>query len=299
MYEEIIRVAEEQGCSATRDIPLAKYTSFKIGGPAALLVEPNSVDSLSAILKACRNSGVDPLVLGRGSNVLVPDEGVDNVVLLMGDAFSKIEYCGSSMVRAQAGASLINLCRFALEYKLGGLEFAYGIPGSVGGGIYMNAGAYGGEMKDVVMVVSYVDRDGNRGSWQGDEIGLGYRHSNFMGTDLIITSALFKLSHRDPDVIKSKMDGLMQRRRDKQPLNFPSAGSTFKRPEGYFAGKLIQDAGLMGYTVGGAMVSDKHAGFVVNRGGATAADVRALIAHVQETVRQQFGVVLEPEVRIL
>ncbi|MBQ9066736.1 MAG: UDP-N-acetylenolpyruvoylglucosamine reductase, partial [Clostridia bacterium] len=131
------------------------------------------------------------------------------------------------------------------------------------------------------------------------EIGLGYRHSNFMGTDLIITSALFKLSHRDPDVIKSKMDGLMQRRRDKQPLNFPSAGSTFKRPEGYFAGKLIQDAGLMGYTVGGAMVSDKHAGFVVNRGGATAADVRALIAHVQETVRQQFGVVLEPEVRIL
>ncbi len=299
MFETIRSAAEQSGCTVTADAPLKRYTSFKIGGPASLVVEPNSVDSLSAVLQACSKEGVRPLILGRGSNVLAPDEGIPNVVIVMGDAFSKIEYCGNGMVRAQAGAPLIRLCKFALEYKLGGLEFAYGIPGSVGGGVYMNAGAYGGEMKDVVMVANYVDYEGNRGSWQGEELGLSYRHSNFMENDLIVTSVIFKLQHRDPNVIKAKMDELMQRRRDKQPLDYPSAGSTFKRPEGYFAGKLIQDSNLMGVSVGGAQVSEKHAGFVINRDQATAKDVKDLIALVQKTVQENYGVTLEPEVRIL
>lgn len=299
MFEEILSTAEQNGCKVTRNADLSRYTTFKIGGPAALLVEPGSVDALSEVLKTCKKEGVKPLILGRGSNVLVPDEGIENVVIVMGENFSKIEYCGSEMIKAQAGAPVIRLCKFALDYSLGGLEFAYGIPGSVGGGVYMNAGAYGGEMKDVVLFVDYLDYDGNRGSWQGKELGFSYRHSNFMDSDLIITSVVFKLEHRNPDVIKSKMDGLMQRRRDKQPLDYPSAGSTFKRPEGYFAGKLIQDSGLMGKQIGGAQVSTKHAGFVINKGGATAKDVKDLIHFVQKTVKDKFGVTLEPEVRIL
>ena len=299
MYENIQRIAEEAGCLCTRFAPLSGYTTFKIGGPASLLIEPASVDSLSKVLRACSAEGVTPLVLGRGSNVLAPDEGIDNVVIVMGEHFSKIEYCGSEMIKAQAGAPVIRLCKFALEYKLGGLEFAYGIPGSVGGGIYMNAGAYGGCMKDVVLVVDYLDYEGNRGSWAGDELGLSYRHSNFMDGGKIITSVIFKLQKRDPEVIKQKMDALMARRREKQPLEYPSAGSTFKRPEGYFAGKLIQDSELMGKQIGGAQVSTKHAGFVVNKGGATAKDVKDLIAFVQKTVKEKFGVDMEPEVRIL
>ena len=300
MYDKVLIAAEKHGCKVTENAEMKQYTSFKIGGPADLLVEPNSIDALSDILKACKAEGIRPRIFGRGSNVLVPDEGLRGVVILMGEDFSKVEYCGNNMVRAQAGASVMKICRLALEYKLGGMEFAYGIPGSVGGAVYMNAGAYGGEMKDVVMVVDHMDYNGEKGSFQGaDQLGFSYRHSNYMEKDLIVTSVIFYLKSDNPDVIKNKMDGFMGRRKEKQPLEYPSAGSTFKRPEGYFAGALIQQCGLMGKTVGGAQVSEKHAGFVVNRGGATAKDVLDLIKLVQDTVKEETGVTLEPEVRIL
>ena len=300
MYETILAVAEAHGCKVTKQADMSRYTSFRVGGPAELLVEPNSTEALSGLLKACKQEGVKPLVLGKGSNVLVPDSGLKNVVLLLGEAFSKVEYCGNNMVRAQAGASLTKLCRFALDYSLTGLEFAYGIPGSVGGAIYMNAGAYGGEMKDVVMVVNHMNADGEKGSWQGKaELGFDYRHSNYMGADLIITSVIFYLEKGNPDAIKMKMDQTMARRVAKQPLEYPSAGSTFKRPEGHFAGALIEQCNLKGYTIGGAQVSEKHAGFVINRGNATATDILQLISYIQETVRKETGVNLEPEVQIL
>lgn len=300
MYDTVLSAAKQHGCRAETNAPMRNYTTFKVGGPADLLVAPDSSDALSDILKACRKDGIRPQIIGRGSNVLVPDEGLRGVVILMGEDFSKVEYCGSNMVRAQAGATVIKLCRFALDYNLGGLEFAYGIPGSVGGAVYMNAGAYGGEMKNVVMVVEHMDYNGEKGSWQGEkQLGFSYRHSNYMDADLIVTSVIFYLNHSDPDAIKLKMDGLMDRRKAKQPLEYPSAGSTFKRPEGYFAGALIEQCGLRGKIIGGAQVSEKHCGFIINRGNATANDIKELIRYVQDTVEKQTGVHLEPEVRML
>ncbi|MBO4445470.1 MAG: UDP-N-acetylmuramate dehydrogenase [Clostridia bacterium] len=299
MYESVINACRSCGVKYTENADMAKHTTFRIGGPARLLVEPNSVDSLEAILKACKAEGVKPIVLGNGSNVLVRDEGIDGVVIVMGDEFSKIEYAGNDLVRVQAGAKLVDLCRFALEYSLGGLEFAFGIPGTVGGAAFMNAGAYGGEMKDVVWVVNHIDLDGNRGSYQGSELDFSYRHSAYVDSDLIITSVIFHLEQDNAEGIKNNMDDVQRRRKAKQPLEYPSAGSTFKRPEGYFAAALIDECGLKGYSVGGAQVSEKHAGFVINTGGATAADVLALMDHVQKTVLEQKGVALEPEVRII
>ena len=299
MYESVINACRSCGVKYTENADMAKHTTFRIGGPARLLVEPNSVDSLEAILKACKAEGVKPIVLGNGSNVLVRDEGIDGVVIVMGDEFSKIEYAGNDLVRVQAGAKLVDLCRFALEYSLGGLEFAFGIPGTVGGAAFMNAGAYGGEMKDVVWVVNHIDLDGNRGSFQGSELDFSYRHSAYVDSDLIITSVIFHLEQDNAEGIKNNMDDVQRRRKAKQPLEYPSAGSTFKRPEGYFAAALIDECGLKGYSVGGAQVSEKHAGFVINTGGATAADVLALMDHVQKTVLEQKGVALEPEVRII
>ncbi|MBQ0135595.1 MAG: UDP-N-acetylmuramate dehydrogenase [Oscillospiraceae bacterium] len=299
MYEKIIKAATDFGCNFVENADMAKYTTFRIGGPAKLLVEPNSVDALSEILKACKAEGVKPIVLGNGSNVLVRDEGIDGVVIVMGEAFSKIEYAGNDLVKVQAGAKLVNLCRFALEYSLGGLEFAFGIPGTVGGAAFMNAGAYGGEMKDVVWVVNHMDMDGNRGSFQGDGLEFSYRHSAYVDSDLIITSVIFHLEQENPDAIKNKMDDVQRRRKAKQPLEYPSAGSTFKRPEGYFAAALIDECGMKGYTVGGAQVSEKHAGFVINVGVATSSDVLNLMSDVQKKVKEEKGVDLEPEVRII
>lgn len=300
MYETILGVAEQYGMRTEAPADMSKYTSFKVGGPADLLVAPNSTDALSDLLKACKKDGVKPIVLGRGTNVLVPDEGLHSVIILMGEDFSKVEYCGNNMFRAQAGASLTKLCRFALEYGYTGLEFAYGIPGSIGGAIFMNAGAFGGEMKDVVMVVNHMNLDGEKGSFQGkDQLGFDYRHSNYMDSDLIVTSVLFYLEKGNPDAIKMKMDNILERRKSKQPLEYPSAGSTFKRPEGYFAGALIEECNLKGCQIGGAQVSEKHAGFVINKGDATCKDILDLIAHIQKTVLDEKGVQLQPEVRVL
>ncbi len=299
MYEKVIGAARKNGCEYIENADMRKFTTFKIGGPAKLLVLPNSVDALSEILKACKEEGVKPIVLGNGSNVLVRDEGIDGIVIVLGDAFSKIEYAGNDLVRAEAGAKLISLCRFALDYSLGGMEFAFGIPGTVGGAAFMNAGAYGGEMKDVIWVVNHMNLDGERGSFQGSQLDFSYRHSAYSDSDLIITSVIFHLEHDDANGIKNKMDDVQRRRKAKQPLEYPSAGSTFKRPEGYFAAALIDECGLKGKRVGGAEVSEKHSGFVINVGDATASDVLTLMSEVQATVKEQKGVELEPEVRII
>lgn len=298
MYDRIIKKAEELGIYVKTNEPLKTYTSFRIGGPADVLIQPDSTESLSEILKACSDEGITPYILGRGSNVLVADDGVRGVVIVMGDAFSNIEYCGNNLLKVQAGASLRKVCRFCLDYSLSGMEFAYGIPGSIGGGVYMNAGAYGGELSDRIVLVNHMDFQGNKGSFQGKrELDLSYRHSRYMEEDLIITSVILYLEKGNPDAIKMKMDNIMDRRKLKQPLDYPSAGSTFKRPEGYFASKLIDDCGLRGKTIGGAQVSEKHAGFVINKGGATADDIKELIKYVEKTVKKETGVSLEPEIR--
>lgn len=299
MFENILEAAKQHNCTALKNEPMSQYTTFRVGGPVDLLVEPNSVDALADLLKAAKADGVRPLVIGKGSNLLVPDEGLRGVVFHMGDDLSDISYAGNDMIKVQAGATVIKLCRFALEYSLSGLEFAYGIPGSVGGGIYMNAGAYGGELGEHVVVVNHMDYEGNRGSWSPRQAGFSYRHSNYMDEDLIVTSVVFQLDKANPEAIKMKMDNIMERRKAKQPLEYGSAGSTFKRPEGYFAGALIEQSGLKGTSVGGAQVSEKHAGFVINKDHATAKDVLDLMALIRKTVQEQHGVTLEPEVRIL
>lgn len=299
MFEHILETAKQHNCTALKNEPMSRYITFRVGGPVDLLVEPNSVDALADLLKAAKADGVRPLVIGKGSNLLVPDEGLRGVVFHMGDDFSDISYAGNDMIKAQAGATVIKLCRFALEYSLSGLEFAFGIPGSVGGGIYMNAGAYGGELGEHVVVVNHMDYEGNRGSWSPRQAGFSYRHSNYMEEDLIVTSVVFQLDKANPEAIKMKMDNIMERRKTKQPLEYGSAGSTFKRPEGYFAGALIEQSGLKGTSVGGAQVSEKHAGFVINKDNATAKDVLDLMALIRKTVEEQHGVTLEPEVQIL
>jgi UDP-N-acetylmuramate dehydrogenase len=212
---------------------------------------------------------------------------------------SEIKLLDETTIYCEAGASLKALCMFALENSLSGLEFAYGIPGTLGGAVYMNAGAYGGEMKDVLYSVNHIDNDGNNGTLNKENLDLGYRHSAYTNNGFVITSAVIKLTKADKKDIKEAMDDKLQRRKDKQPLEYPSAGSTFKRPEGYFAGALIEDCGLKGYTVGGAQVSEKHAGFVINKGGATATDVMTLISDVQRIVKEKHGVTLETEVKIV
>jgi UDP-N-acetylmuramate dehydrogenase len=263
------------------------------------MISPKNEDSLSRLVKLAKTDGIRSLVLGKGSNMLCADEGFDGVIFLFDSNFSKIELVDECTIRAQAGASLIKICRFALENGLSGMEFAYGIPGTFGGGIYMNAGAYGGEMKDVVVSVTAMDSDGELHTYPRNRLDFTYRRSRFSQSNEIIVGGEIKLIPADKAEIESKMNDLIGRRKEKQPLEYPNAGSTFKRPEGQFAGKLIQDCGLRGASVGGAQVSEKHCGFVINRGGATAADVKNLIAHIQKTVYEKTGFELECEVKII
>lgn len=277
---------------------MKNHTTFKIGGPADAFVNAKSAEEIRAVLGFCRENGVPCLVTGNGSNMLVSDKGIRGVVLQVGSAMSdcRIE---DETVYAEAGILMSALAKRILEASLTGFEFASGIPGTLGGGIYMNAGAYGGELKDIIEEVTYIDENNEIKTSKGAELDFGYRHSIFETGKYVILSCKIKLKYGNYDEIKALMADYTKRRNDKQPISMPSAGSTFKRPEGYFAGKLIQDAGLMGYTIGGAQVSEKHAGFVVNRGGATAKDVLDLIEHVQKTVEEKFGVRLEPEVRLI
>lgn len=278
--------------------PLAPYTTFRIGGPADALVLPENIAELQSVLRYCADCGLPVFILGRGSNLLVRDKGVRGVVVKLAGEFTRTEVSGTA-VTAGAGVPLAETARLAWRHGLGGMEFAHGIPGTVGGAVVMNAGAYDGEMKDIVTGAKVVDRQGNCREIDQAELSFGYRHSALQGDDLIVAMVALNLYPADPDAIQAKMDELAARRRAKQPLDLPSAGSTFRRPPGYYAGTLIDQAGLKGRRVGDAQVSELHAGFIVNRGQATAADVLALIAIVQAEVRQQFGVMLEPELKIV
>lgn len=280
------------------DEEMKAHTSFRIGGAAEAFVTAASSEEAARVIRFCRDNDVKLTIMGNGSNMLVSDEGIKGVVLRIAAPMTDVKIEGTT-VTAKCGVLLSALASKALEAELSGLEFASGIPGTLGGGVFMNAGAYGGEMKDVIVSVNYLDENGNLCTAYQDELDLSYRHSMFSKRKCVILSCVMELEKGNYETIKEKMADYSQRRRDKQPLNMPSAGSTFKRPEGYFAGKLIQDAGLSGYSVGGAQVSEKHAGFVVNTGDATAKDVCDLIAHIQKTVMEKFGVMLEPEVRVI
>ena len=299
MYNEIALFAEKCGATVIKDAPMKKYTSFKCGGNASVLVIPDCVDSLKKIIDFCNSQNTKPLIIGNGSNLLVTDNGINGVVIKIGSDISKIELLDETTIRCEAGASLKSLCMFALENSLSGLEFAYGIPGTLGGAVYMNAGAYGGEMKDVLVSTTHIDFDGNIGELFQEDLNLRYRGSAYTDNNYTIVSAVMKLKKADKKDIKEAMDDKLQKRKEKQPLEYGSAGSTFKRPTGYFAGALIEESGLKGYTVGGAQVSEKHAGFVINKNNATATDVINLIRDVQKIVFEKHGVMLETEVKII
>lgn len=270
------------------------HTTFRTGGEADTFIEVSSVDDVKAAVATYNNL----LVIGNGSNLLVSDKGVHQPVLHLLNEFNKIELLDDGEIYAEAGALLSRVAAFARDNSLAGLEFASGIPGSVGGAVVMNAGAYGGEMKQVITFVD-VFMNGEVKTIPASEMDFDYRHSRAMDEDMVILAMRVKLIPGNPDEITALMKDFNQRRRDKQPLEFPSAGSTFKRPTGYFAGKLIQDAGLAGFQIGGARVSEKHCGFVINAGNATSKDVYDVIKHVQKTVLEKLGVVLETEVRLI
>ena len=278
--------------------PLSAHTTFKIGGPAELYAMPRDPAQIRDCMALCSSTGTLYFVLGAGSNLLVSDDGFDGVIISLTEGLAGISVDGCELT-CQAGVLLKDASETACAHGLSGLEFACGIPGTVGGACFMNAGAYGGCIADVLKEVTVLTGDGRFETLPVGELDLGYRHSRIADDVMIVVSATFALTPGDPAEIRARMDDLTEQRTSKQPLELPSAGSTFKRPEGYFAGKLISDAGLKGFQLGGAAVSSKHAGFVVNVGGATAADVCALIEHVQDEVERQFGVRLEPEVRML
>ncbi len=295
MDQNFLDLLSKNGIAFRAHAPMAEYTTFRTGGPADLIVFPSDENQLAFCLGLF--SG-EFLLLGNCSNILVSDRGIAGAVILLGKNFSRITIEGRC-ITAQAGAKLSALCGTALEAGLTGLEFASGIPGTVGGGIYMNAGAYGGELSQFVQSVRAMDAQGNILQFSSSELAMGYRHSIFMEREFAILSASFLLEHGDVDAAKQRVRELNAARRCKQPLEYPSAGSTFKRPEGYYAGALIEQCGLKGFSIGGAQVSEKHAGFIINTGNATTDDIRALIAHIQNCVLHNFGVLLEPEVRLI
>lgn len=284
----------ENNIKFLKDEPMRRHTTFKVGGNAEFLATAQSSGQVIAVFHFCKENNIPLTVLGKGSNVLVDDNGIDGIVLRLSE-LSDVKISDDGVISSNCGMSLSALCIAALENGLSGLEFAYGIPGSVGGAVYMNAGAYGGEIKDVI-VSATVLCDGEIKEILAADMALGYRTSVFKTGGHIILSAKFKLMADDKENIKARMTDFMNRRRDKQPLEFPSAGSTFKRPEGYFAGALIEQNGLKGFSVGGAEVSRKHAGFVINKSGATSRDIKTLIKHIQDTVYKNNGVKLEREV---
>ena len=279
-----------------REEPMKNHTTFRIGGNAEVFAAPDSADGIERVLQICREENIPCTVIGNGSNLLVGDRGVCGVVLQIYRNYASIRIEGPDLY-VQAGALLGQTAAAAAREGLTGLEFASGIPGTIGGAAAMNAGAYGGEMKDVLVWVKAIDRDGYVRQYAAEELELGYRTSRIQKEALVVLEVKLTLQQGDPVKIRERMEELKEQRVAKQPLEYPSAGSTFKRPEGYFAGKLIMDAGLRGFSVGDAQVSEKHCGFVINRGNATAADVMALVSQVQTIVEEKFGVRLELEVR--
>ncbi len=274
--------------------PMSRHTTFRAGGNAAFYVTPENEEQIIALVKALK--GIPHMFMGNGSNLLFTDKGYNGVVVEIGSKYSQITVDGNNII-AESGALLSKVANVALDHGLGGMEFAAGIPGSIGGAVAMNAGAYGGEMKDIVISSTCVDEDGNVFDVKDHEFS--YRHSIFSCKKHLVLKTELHLEPKNKEDIKAEMVELGKRRKDKQPLEYPSAGSTFKRPEGYFAGKLVEDAGLKGYRVGGAMVSEKHAGFVINYDNATATDILNLMEHIKREVYMRFGVELEPEVKIV
>ena len=280
------------------DEMMNKHTSFRVGGPAKVFLTVHSEESLRNILLALKRYELPYFVLGNGSNLLVSDEGYDGVMVYLGEEFSEVEITGTQM-RAKAAALLGKVARMAMEEGLAGLEFAAGIPGSLGGGVVMNAGAYGGELSQVVTKVRAMNPDGEIVELEKNQLLLGYRTSIFKTKPFVILEVFMELQKGNKEEILAKIKEYTKARVEKQPLEYPSAGSTFKRPEGYFAGKLIMDAGLRGYRVGDAQVSEKHCGFVINRGNATATEIKTLMENVAKKVKEEFGVDLEAEVILL
>lgn len=295
----IFNLAEILGCEARKYEPLSRHTTFKIGGVADTYVKVTSLSKLSTILKECRESDIDYMIIGNGSNILASDDGYRGVVIRLDGDFRKIALVDDDTIYCGAGATLAALCKFALNNGLSGLEFAWGIPGSVGGAVFMNAGAYGGEMKDVVYSVNHLTKNGEPGRTEKDDLQFGYRASVYRQNNAIITGATLKLRKDNPEDIRARMDDYLGRRSSKQPLEYPSAGSVFKRPEGAYAGALIEQCGLKGHSHGGAQVSEKHAGFIINKANANANDVKSLIREVQTKVYDETGYNLECELIIL
>ena len=295
---EYIRLIEESGISYMLNEPMKKHTTFRVGGNADYFVMPKTIDEVKGAVALCQKENLPYYILGNGSNLLVGDKGYRGVIIQIYKEMNEIMVDGDR-ISAQAGALLSKVGSVALEAELTGFEFAAGIPGAVGGAVVMNAGAYGGEMKDILASATVLTEDGNILELTNEELELGYRTSIIAKKNYIVLEAEYQLERGDRTAIRARMDELKLQRVTKQPLEFASAGSTFKRPEGYFAGKLIQDAGLRGFQVGGAQVSEKHCGFVINKGDATAADIVKLMEQVSEKVFQEFGVTLEPEVERL
>ena len=291
--------ALELGCEVKENVSMKDYTTFKTGGNCELLISPNSIGALSEIVKECNKSNTPYTVLGNGSNVLVSDDGLNGIVIYIAEGLSEIRLLNDTTIYCEAGVKLGTLCNFALDNSLSGLEFAFGIPGSVGGAVFMNAGAYNGEMSNVVTKVYHIDNNGVEGYFTSNELKFGYRTSAYEKNGYIITGAEFSLEKGNHTEIKEKMTDLLGRRKDKQPLEYPSAGSTFKRPETGFAGAYIEQCGLKGKQIGGAMVSEKHAGFIINYDNATSSDILKLMDYVKETIEKEKGVTLTPEVRFL
>ena len=293
-YHELSEIVPKE--RIRREEPMSIHTTFRVGGPAELFVTPGTFDEVKETVGVCRTHNIPYYIVGNGSNLLVSDKGYQGVIIRVGKELGEIRIEGDT-VTAQAGALLSVVANRAMEAGLTGFEFASGIPGTLGGACVMNAGAYGGEMKDVVQKVLVLKENGVQQWYSKEELELGYRTSRIAREHDIVLEAVLELNKGDREAIEARMQELKEARTGKQPLEYPSAGSTFKRPEGYFAGKLIQDAGLRGYQVGGAQVSEKHCGFVINRDQATAGDIRQLIRDVQDRVEAQSGVRLEPEVR--
>lgn len=295
-YNKLAAIVRDE--QVLRDEPMQKHTTFRVGGPVDYFVMPETIEQVQKVVALCKEEEIPYYIVGNGSNLLVSDQGYRGVIIQIGKRFGQIEV-KENQITAQAGALLSAVANRALEAGLAGFEFAAGIPGSLGGACVMNAGAYGGEMKDVLLSVTVLTPEGEVLTIPREELELGYRTSIIEKKHYLVLEAVIELQKGDPEEIKVVMDDLRQRRIDKQPLEYPSAGSTFKRPEGYFAGKLIQDAGLKGFQVGGAQVSEKHAGFVINKNHATASDIYELMRQVSEKVEEESGVRLEPEVKRL
>ena len=296
IYECLLNIIDKEDIKL--DEPMKKHISFRVGGPADILVKPRTEEQIAKVVKLLKEKNVPYIVIGNGSNLLVKDGGVRGVVIEISDNFNDFNIDGN-IVNIQSGALLSFVGKSVLRAELKGFEFAAGIPGTLGGALAMNAGAYGGEMKDVLKEVTVLTPEGGVLTLQADELHMGYRTSVIKEAGYIVLEAVISLEKGDQEEIRSRMQELAGMRTSKQPLSYPSAGSTFKRPEGYFAGKLIMDSGLRGYQVGGARVSEKHCGFVINTGNATAKDVTTLMSDVQRIVMEKFGVKLEPEVKFL